>query len=129
MTTPQEQQRAADGMGAHTPGPWAVDPMFRSDVQAGGKEVCVAFLPDDAGAEFHIAGEMAAQSIYEAFANARLIAAAPELLAVALRARSWIASVMTDEFGWPAERVANPPAGSHLHALDAAIAAATGGAK
>ena len=60
--------------------------------------------------------------------DAYLIAAAPELLAAAMRARDWI-EVQMQEMGWPLERVKSPPEGSHLHALNAAIAKAQGETK
>lgn len=62
----------------------------------------------------------------EGIANAHLIKASPELFAALKRAKEWIESIMVDEFGWPSERVQNPPEGSHLHAINAAIAKAEG---
>jgi hypothetical protein len=50
-----------------------------------------------------------------------------ELLAAAKQAEKWIKQEM--EENWPADRVANPPAGSHLFNLRAAIARATGAEK
>jgi hypothetical protein len=56
---------------------------------------------------------------------AHLFAASPDLLAAAKQAEKWIAIHMADK-GWPAERLANPPEGSHLFNLRAAIAKAGG---
>jgi hypothetical protein len=65
-------------MSAHTKGPWRVDPDYFHDVQtADGGEIAMCFSLGDANA---YAGRMVA-SEEEAGANARLIAAAPELLA------------------------------------------------
>ncbi len=51
--------------------------------------------------------------------------AAQELLDAANRAKAWIGMTMVETLGWPAERAANPPEGSHLHAINSAIARAT----
>jgi hypothetical protein len=48
-----------------------------------------------------------------------------ELVAAAKQAEKWIAVQMAVN-GWPPERLAHPPEGSHLFNLHAAIAAATG---
>lgn len=44
-----------------------------------------------------------------------------EMRALLIRADSWISDVMVDEFGWPLDRVNDPPSGSHLHAIRAAL--------
>jgi hypothetical protein len=56
---------------------------------------------------------------------ANLLGAAPDLLAVAIRAKAWIEGAMVEMYGYSEERV-QAPAGSHLHALNAAIAKANG---
>lgn len=64
------------------------------------------------------AEQMAAQIVAALNAHADLVAAATQ-------AARWIAQEMAAK-GWPGERVANPPEGSHLFNLRAAIAKATG---
>jgi hypothetical protein len=56
--------------------------------------------------------------------NARKCAAAPDMLAALARSKEWIEVEMADK-GWPMERIKNPPEGSHLHAINDAIAKAT----
>jgi hypothetical protein len=98
----------------HTPGPWSRD-KYGSIRATDDKDVLFRNMSClSAGSEERMA---------EAEANTTLAAAAPELLAVAERAKAWIEDVM-DERGWPPERVQNPPEGSHLHAINAAIAKA-----
>jgi hypothetical protein len=63
----------------------------------------------------------------EHIANAHLWAAASDMLAALVRSKKWIEDAM-EERGWPRERIENPPEGSHLHAINAAIAKATGSA-
>jgi hypothetical protein len=65
------------------------------------------------------------QMVRDPLAETRAAVINAELLAVAVRSKAWIESVM-EERGWPRERVENPPKGSHLHAINAAIAKATG---
>lgn len=67
-------------MSKHTPGPWNVDPDCWGDIQADGAEIATVFDSDDFGCEYLISGSITA-SEDEAKANARLIAAAPDLLA------------------------------------------------
>lgn len=65
----------------HTPGPWNFDPEALADIQTeSGKEIASAFMPWASGDEWVIQGTMASSSPEESYANARLIAAAPELL-------------------------------------------------
>ena len=83
----------------HTPGPWRVDPDFPSDVQTadGLREICNP-SPSDATDE-------------ELLANARLIAAAPDMLAVLKRldrkgglgldVHEWIGAVIAQAEGRP----------------------------
>lgn len=105
-------------MSAFTPGPWQVELYreggFNIEKEGGGH----------AGGVLVLCGRnpfprLEAQS----HANARLISAAPDLLAAAVQAEKWIAVQMADN-GWPAERLINPPEGSHLFNLRAAIAKA-----
>lgn len=99
----------------HTPGPWVWD--FSVSVKADGRLVALVY-----STQTNEDGETNLDD------NCRLISAAPELLAVAIRAKAWIAQVMVEEIGMPQDRVDNPPEGSHLHALTLAIAKATGDA-
>ena len=64
-------------MTQHTPGPWRVDPDHCRDVQTadGAIEICLA-----EGGEPYGKNLFSVPSMEEAHANARLIAAAPELL-------------------------------------------------
>jgi hypothetical protein len=55
----------------------------------------------------------------------RCVNAHDDLLAAATQAAHWIAQEMAAK-GWPGERIANPPEGSHLFNLRAAIAKAAG---
>lgn len=109
---------------AHTPGPWLCKYGAGQTVYPGTTVAEVGPTSSNVGRWwiFSDADEHGDQE-----ADALLIAGAPGLLAVARRARAWIADMMVDELGWPRERVENPPAGSRLHALDEAIAKATGG--
>ena len=61
-------------MSTHTPGPWRVDPHDYEDIQTADGSVEIATMMNDDFA-YNVAPEA------EAAANARLIAAAPELLA------------------------------------------------
>lgn len=62
----------------HTPGPWTVDPMHPRDIQAGGIEVSMTFH-ECMNRSLLVSGFLPL-AIDEAEANARLIAAAPDLL-------------------------------------------------
>lgn len=67
-------------MSGHTPGPWQVDPRYPIDVQTadGKQEVCTPFYEGSRG---NVINPVTGVALYgEALANARLIAAAPELL-------------------------------------------------
>lgn len=64
----------------HTAGPWAVDARYLSEVQtADGKTVASCWHEYADGQEIRVTGALCC-SIEESAANARLIAAAPELL-------------------------------------------------
>ena len=66
-------------MTQHTPGPWRVDPDHCRDVQTadGAIEICLA-----EGGEPYGKNLFSVPPMEEAHANARLIAAAPDLIAV-----------------------------------------------
>jgi len=93
----------------HTPGPWLYG--VRPD-----GSIWLSLGDHKTGP--HYQGDLVATP-----ADARLIAATPELLAAAKQAEKWIAIRMADD-GWPADRLANPPEGSHLFNLRSAIASA-----
>jgi hypothetical protein len=98
----------------HTPGPWLRD------------KYGAVRTTDDKDVLFRNMACLSAGSderMAEAEANTDLAAAAPQMLAALERAKAWIEDAM-EERGWPRERVENPPEGSHLHAMNAAIAAA-----
>ena len=84
----------------HTPGPWMVDPKFLSEVQTSDdKTVCSAWHQHADGATITVTGILAC-SLEESAANARLIAAAPDLLIALVWAMGKINppnSVCTDE--------------------------------
>jgi len=62
------------GQSKHTPGPWTIDGSVRTSINAGTKHIALANFYNSVEPEFNVSGE-------EHEANARLIAAAPELLA------------------------------------------------
>lgn len=67
-------------MNAHTPGPWSQDPNELADVRGpDGKDVAVAVCKQMTGLTFN-PETISPESRVQANANARLIAAAPELL-------------------------------------------------
>ncbi|MCJ2084438.1 hypothetical protein MKK88_00310 [Methylobacterium sp. E-005] len=63
----------------HTPGPWAVDPEFEGDVQAERATIEIASAWDNSAPRIRKQGRHA-PSEDECVANARLIAAAPDML-------------------------------------------------
>lgn len=98
----------------HTPGPWRIDPDFNRDVQTadGAHEIATAEYgkPLCTDADYSVP-----QDFDEAIANARLMAAAPDLLAALQMARSLMVTVnnySTD--------------GASIRVIDSAIAKATG---
>ena len=100
----------------HTPGPWRVDPNHLNDVQTNdGLEIGATFNPNAAGHTWEIAGTMAARTILESLANARLIAAAPDLLEALIALRGAFMS----HTQWSGD----PP--TEVVAADAAIRKAT----
>jgi hypothetical protein len=110
---------------AHTPGNWFVD---RADddytvSSEHGQVICRALMADDfpcldEGAEAHMNDE--------ARANARLIAAAPQMLAELRAARKVIAALGAD-LASAAPDAINADVAADIRRIDAAIAAATGG--
>lgn len=97
---------------APTPGPWTVetDPYHRPSVWSDGKR----------GSTHEVATVATCLTAEEEQANARLLAAAPELLAACQAALDWI-----DRFGEHAPIMFGGEA-DVAQALEAAIAAATG---
>ena len=69
----------SDGQTGHTPGPWQQHGSTPSIIVAEGVDIAQAFCPKGDG------------SLHECWANARLIAAAPELLAELILAREEVA--------------------------------------
>jgi hypothetical protein len=97
---------------AHTPGPWTVTAPYLSEVQTQERlTVASCWYADADGAEITVTGVLPC-SIEESAANARLIAAAPELL------EAVVGLVRGREHVWSPE----------LEAARAAIAKATGAA-
>ena len=67
-------------MTKHTPGPWMIDPKYLSEIQtADDKTICSAWHQHAAGQEIVVTGVLEC-SLEESAANAKLIAAAPDLL-------------------------------------------------
>lgn len=91
MTGPQSTDRVS-----HTPGPWTIDPATGLDVRGpDGKDVAVSLCREMGGLQFDMA-TIGPEHRQQAFDNALLIAAAPELLAGAkamLAARDGKASI------------------------------------
>ena len=109
-------------MSGFTPGPWWVDPDYYRDVQGGGFEISTAFARSDLKGVFRIEGKKLPTK-KQAKANARLIAAAPDLLEALTEARG----VLRDYIA-----AAGPIDGADsrlLARIAAAIAKATGEAK
>lgn len=96
----------------HTPGPWVTgntDPLLFGRKQGHGTEP-IGFIYGPACPELSEVGQ-------QALANARLIAAAPDLLELLREAAD---CTRHPDYDWPVE---------FSHRVDAAIAKATGGAK
>ena len=69
-------------MTKHTPGPWMIDPKYLSEIQtADDKTICSAWHQHASGQEIVVTGVLEC-SLEESAANAKLIAAAPDLLEV-----------------------------------------------
>ena len=96
----------------HTHGPWTVDYEHR----IGKAEYIRAFIPDDTGGEMYDIASVACDETGEANANARLIASAPELLALLREAHDAIATGDGDF----------SPSGDWFREASAAIEKATG---
>lgn len=65
----------------HTPGPWRVDPDYTGDVQSadGATEIAISWTVKHSGCQHTNPANVPSDDV--AIANARLIAAAPEMLA------------------------------------------------
>jgi hypothetical protein len=73
----------------HTPGPWHIDPAFPSEVQTD-KDLTISscWHKHASGAEIVVVGVLEC-SLEESAANARLIAAAPDLLEALRLHKAW----------------------------------------
>ena len=102
---------------AHTPGGWTVVPQSNGDQ-------LIVHIKDPTGRAMRIIGLVysRAPSAVEDAANARLIAAAPELLAALIEAEQDIRECLVTS-DWPATNIAKDP---RLLRYKAAIAKATG---
>jgi len=77
-------------MSKHTPGPWSVPEQYCSEIErADGKTIASCWHEKCVDVEVKLVG-VADVSLEESKANARLIAAAPDLLEVAKRALRYI---------------------------------------
>ncbi|RWP64868.1 hypothetical protein [Mesorhizobium sp.] len=97
-TTPdRKRQMNTTAAANHTPGPWAIDPKYLSEVQTpDDKTIASCWHAHAEGRTVSITGVLEC-SLEESAANARLIAAAPDMLA-ALKAVVMVADRDTDEF-------------------------------
>jgi hypothetical protein len=103
-------------MGASfTPGPWRVDPRYASDIQTADGALEIAGV----AATILTGGEK--PELEARFANARLIAAAPELYGALDKLRNDFAAFMSDVLGSSDAEIAN-----WLTPADAALAKARG---
>ncbi len=105
----------------HTPGPWAVN---WAGVSHGGKMVYdEVYVYAPASSSIAIAADIADPLTNEpSEANARLIAAAPDLLGLLKKARDFAESVHDGEYGY-----SDCTRDELIQTIDAAIARATGG--
>ena len=102
----------------HTPGPWTASAPDHESMPAnrcGGSDI--AIHAPSGGYGIATPGVMTLATVYDSEANARLIAAAPDLLAAAELAVAWAEQVPAPYRDWP-----------HIASARAAIAKATGGA-
>lgn len=113
-----QQDTEKPGGAVHTPGPWVIDPLFPTDVQTsnGGTEIATMVQRERRFAANH----PNAADFPVTFANARLIAAAPELLEAPQTLRRICSDIPAIEL--------NPKFAEASRAALAAIAKATGGA-
>lgn len=88
-------------MNKHTPGPWRVDAGFYGDVRAEAGDVAVSVYRDMNTVEIGGQLTLAPVSREEAQANARLIAAAPELLELALELKAELELIAMEEGAEP----------------------------
>lgn len=114
-------------MGKHTPGPWSLDEYISGRGAGPGVPACAVMCPNNNQVVCEIPDYCAyPEEVENNKANARLIAAAPELLAAskrvtaAFRAMGESRSLLASIFALRAECEAS------VLALDAAIAKATG---
>ncbi|WP_442256118.1 hypothetical protein ACS0OT_07185 [Stenotrophomonas maltophilia group sp. RY12688] len=106
-------------MSKHTPGPWIIDPKFLCEVQtADHKTIASCWERRDAGSHIEVTGTLEC-SEEVSIANARLIAAAPDLLEALIRLE---AELVEDKYGECYE----PSPFENLALARAAIAKATG---
>ena len=114
----------------HTPGPWIYRPdLDRTDSRVTfrvGSDARDVQGPSDIGTQTAICSNSSAlMSVAEAEANARLVAAAPELLEQLKHAREWVAKVSADHHGDHMGTTAS----RRLERIEAAIELAEGGAE
>lgn len=85
----------ADGV-SHTPGPWRVEPVgraaFRAPNEDGANDLCII-------AENGLCPGIVWEYLKEGEANARLIAASPDLLALCKEMREWLRPEIREEPG------------------------------
>lgn len=111
-----EAKRSDERSGSHTPGPWSVDKNTGLDVRGpDGKDVCVALCQEMGGMLFD-SKTIGPEDRQQAFDNALLIAAAPELL----EALKNLSRFVFDN------ELTTPGTMAIMHAADAAIAKAEG---
>jgi hypothetical protein len=111
-------------MPSHTPGPWRVDPGSPQDIQCAGGEIASTWNTLCNGEEFRVTG--ACTDMATSLANARLIAAAPDLLAACKLAIPEISCLFNQAYHRRETPERDPSVCAALDALKAAIAAAEG---
>lgn len=108
----------------HTPGPWVIGAgygRYKTEITGPGRAVGGVWTRRDAGA---LSDERRIEDDPEGIANARLIAAAPELLEAAKSARDALAVAI--KAAWEGSTDADVAEHVVIKKLDAAIARATG---
>jgi hypothetical protein len=110
---------------SHTPGPWTVQDCNVDDLQRPNRLMGPVVVYADDDCELHPIADCSCnhtcREIDEAEANARLIAAAPELLEAARQCLKAM-EVVERDYGWPY----NAPLLSAMQGAEAAIAKAEG---
>lgn len=104
-----DSKQMGGNMGGHTPGPWVVSGLYGAPE---GNFLIWTKAEDHAVAHIFPITHGGKDAESERLANARLIAAAPELLAALENARNWVAG--------------DSKAGNFLREIDAALAKARG---